>query len=68
VILLGIGLHEPPHIHGQRTSVRVSTPDIEIIYGNARNNEIVVADGILEALWFLRFRYTMINMPGFECK
>jgi hypothetical protein len=22
--------------------------------------------GILEALGFLRFRYTMINMPGFE--
>jgi hypothetical protein len=29
----------PPHIHGQLTSVLVSTPDIELIYGNARNDE-----------------------------
>jgi hypothetical protein len=29
----------PPHIHGQLTSVRVSTPDIEVIYGNAGNDE-----------------------------
>jgi hypothetical protein len=29
----------PPHIHGQLTSVRVSPPDIEVIYGNAGNDE-----------------------------
>jgi hypothetical protein len=33
----------PPHIHGQLTSVRVSTPDIEVIYGNARNDETRLA-------------------------
>ena len=30
----------PPHIHGQLTSVRVSPPDIEVIYGgNADGND-----------------------------
>jgi hypothetical protein len=29
----------PPHIHGQLTSVRVSPPDLEVIYGNAGNDE-----------------------------
>lgn len=29
----------PPHIHGQLTSVRVSPPDIEVIYGNAPADE-----------------------------
>jgi hypothetical protein len=29
----------PPHIHGLITSVRVSPPDIEVIYGNAPNDE-----------------------------
>jgi hypothetical protein len=33
----------PPHIHGQLTSVHVSTPDIEVIYGNAGTNEIRLA-------------------------
>jgi hypothetical protein len=33
----------PPHIHGQLTSVRVSTPDIEVIYGNAGTNETSLA-------------------------
>ena len=33
----------PPHIHGQLTSVRVSPPDIEIIYGNAGNDETRLA-------------------------
>jgi hypothetical protein len=33
----------PPHIHGQLTSVRVSVPDIEIIYGNAPNDETRLA-------------------------
>jgi hypothetical protein len=33
----------PPHIHGQLTSVRVSVPDIEIIYGNAGNDEARLA-------------------------
>ena len=28
-----------PHIHGQITSVRVNTPDIEVVYGNSRNDE-----------------------------
>lgn len=29
----------PPHIHGQITSVMVRPPDIEVIYGNAPNDE-----------------------------
>ncbi len=29
----------PPHIHGQITTVRVSPPDIEVIYGNAPNDQ-----------------------------
>ncbi len=29
----------PPHIHGLITSVQVRPPDIEVIYGNARNDE-----------------------------
>jgi hypothetical protein len=33
----------PPHIHGQLTSVRVSPPDLEIIYGNAGNDETSLA-------------------------
>jgi hypothetical protein len=33
----------PPHIHGQLTAVRVSTPDIEVIYGNARDDEARLA-------------------------
>jgi hypothetical protein len=33
----------PPHIHGQLTSVRVRPPDIEVIYGNAGNNETSLA-------------------------
>ena len=33
----------PPHIHGQLTSVRVSPPDIEVIYGNAGNDETRLA-------------------------
>jgi hypothetical protein len=28
-----------PHIHGDITSVRVTTPDLEIIYGNSPNDE-----------------------------
>ena len=33
----------PPHIHGQLTSVRVSSPDLEVIYGNAGNDETSLA-------------------------
>src|ERR1700692_2114777 len=33
----------PPHIHGQLTSVRVSPPDLEVIYGNAGNDETSLA-------------------------
>ena len=33
----------PPHIHGQLTSVRVSPPDVEVIYGNAGNDETSLA-------------------------
>jgi hypothetical protein len=33
----------PPHIHGQLTSVRVSVPDLEVIYGNAPNDEARLA-------------------------
>ena len=33
----------PPHIHGQLTSVLVSPPDIEVIYGNAGNDETSLA-------------------------
>ena len=33
----------PPHIHGALTSVRVSPPDIEVIYGNAGNDETSLA-------------------------
>ena len=33
----------PPHIHGQLTSVRVSPPDIEVIYGNAPADESPLA-------------------------
>jgi hypothetical protein len=42
----------PPHIHGQLTSVRVRPPDLEVIYGNAPNDETSLAQ------WhnFLRLR------------
>jgi hypothetical protein len=33
----------PPHIHGQLTSVRVSPPDIVVIYGSAGNDETNLA-------------------------
>ena len=33
----------PPHIHGQLTSVRVRPPDIEVIYGNAGDDETRLA-------------------------
>lgn len=33
----------PPHIHGQITSVTVRPPDLEIIYGNAPNDEARLA-------------------------
>jgi hypothetical protein len=33
----------PPHIHGQLTSVRVSPPDLEVVYGNAGNDETRLA-------------------------
>ena len=33
----------PPHIHGQLTSVGVSPPDIEVIYGNAPNDQTRLA-------------------------
>ena len=47
----------PPHIHGQVTTVRVSGPDIEVIYGNAPTDEASLAE------WhnFLRFRGGAIN-------
>ena len=42
----------PPHIHGQLSSVRVAPPDLEIIYGNAPNDQAQLAQ------WhnFLRLR------------
>lgn len=33
----------PPHIHGQLTSVLVRPPDLEIIYGNAPNDQAKLA-------------------------
>ena len=33
----------PPHVHGALTSVRVRPPDIEVIYGNASNDEMRLA-------------------------
>lgn len=33
----------PPHIRGQLTTVRVRPPDIEVIYGNAPNDEATLA-------------------------
>ena len=33
----------PPHIHGQITSVTVNPPDLEVIYGNAPNDEARLA-------------------------
>ena len=33
----------PPHIHGQLTSVSVRPPDLEVIYGNAPNDEATLA-------------------------
>jgi hypothetical protein len=41
----------PPHIHGQLTTVRVSVPDVQVIYGNALNDPSL-------AQWhnFIRFR------------
>jgi hypothetical protein len=47
----------PPHIHGQLTSVRVRPPDLEVIYGNAPNDETSLAQ------WhnFLRLRNGTID-------
>ena len=33
----------PPHIHGQATSVRVTPPDVEVMYGNAPDDEASLA-------------------------
>lgn len=43
IIFDTLKLLPPPHIHGQLTDVRVSTPDIEVIYGNAGTNESSLA-------------------------
>ena len=47
----------PPHIRGQLTTVEVRVPDIEVIYGNAPNDPIQLAQ------WhnFLRFRNGALN-------
>jgi hypothetical protein len=47
----------PPHIRGQLTTVRVKVPDIEVIYGNARNDPTKLAQ------WhnFIRFRNGALN-------
>jgi hypothetical protein len=47
----------PPHIRGQLTTVRVKVPDIEVIYGNAPNDPIQLAQ------WhnFIRFRNGALN-------
>jgi hypothetical protein len=47
----------PPHIHGQLTSVHVRPPDLEVIYGNAPNDETSLAQ------WhnFLRLRNGTID-------
>lgn len=33
----------PPHIRGELTSVRVASPDVEVIYGNSPNDETKLA-------------------------
>jgi hypothetical protein len=33
----------PPHIHGQLTTIQISSPDIEVIYGNAGADETRLA-------------------------
>jgi hypothetical protein len=33
----------PPHIRGQITSIHIDPPDIEVVYGNARNDEVKLA-------------------------
>jgi hypothetical protein len=47
----------PPHIRGQLSTVQVKVPDIEVIYGNAPNDPIQLAQ------WhnFLRFRNGALN-------
>jgi hypothetical protein len=47
----------PPHIRGQLTAVEVRVPDIEVIYGNAANDPVQLAQ------WhnFLRFRNGALN-------
>lgn len=47
----------PPHIQGELASVRVSVPDIEVVYGNAPNDPSRLAQ------WhnFLRFRQGAFN-------
>jgi hypothetical protein len=47
----------PPHIRGQLTAVLVKVPDVEVIYGNAPNDPIQLAQ------WhnFLRFRNGALN-------
>jgi hypothetical protein len=43
IIFDTLKLLPPPHIHGQITAVLVSTPDIEVIYGNAPNDDSELA-------------------------
>jgi hypothetical protein len=43
IIFDTLKLLPPPHIHGQLTDVRVSIPDIEVIYGNAGTDETSLA-------------------------
>ena len=43
IIFDTLKLLPPPHIHGQLTAVKVSVPDIEVIYGSASNDETQLA-------------------------
>ena len=43
IIFDTLKLLPPPHIHGRLTAVLVSTPDIEVIYGNAPNDDSQLA-------------------------
>jgi hypothetical protein len=43
IIFDTLKLLPPPHIHGQLTAVRVSVPDIEVVYGSAGSDESQLA-------------------------
>ncbi|QHN04670.1 hypothetical protein FTO74_15860 [Granulicella sp. WH15] len=51
----------PPHIRGQITSIHIDPPDVEVVYGNAHNDEVKLAQ------WhnFLRLSGGTINFGKF---